>query len=295
MRAVSIWLVLATSAAHADPLAEARQLQQTLEYEQALAIVDREIARGGLERGRLAELHELAGELAAGLDRKPQAFQHFAIAYELHEFHLPAGTSPKIQEPADQAQGLEPRLRLAAHRTVDPASRAPAVGLSVHADTLHLVVGIAVRVVDADGQERELVARDARIVVPPPGSRVLEVIALDAAADRLWTGTLTEASTPRAPDPSLLARPVTWGVATVVVAVAAGLCAWKTSSLQSQWNSAQDGTHDYSELTSLESRGKSYALAADIGFGLAALTAAATVFLYLRDPAPRPPGVLVQF
>src|SRR5277367_5066214 len=64
-----------------DPLDEARQLERTLEYERALVIVDREIARGaGRSGARLVDLHVLAGTLAAGLDHPDDAQAHFARA-----------------------------------------------------------------------------------------------------------------------------------------------------------------------------------------------------------------------
>src|SRR4051812_12229978 len=86
-----------------DDLAEAIRLEAALEYDQALAIVDRMIAAGTVtEPARLAELHLSAGRLAAGLDHADIARDHFARALALRpELALPAGTSPKLTAPFD--------------------------------------------------------------------------------------------------------------------------------------------------------------------------------------------------
>src|SRR5258708_28010751 len=73
-------LAFATTARADDALVDARRLQAALEYEQALAIVERAITGGGADHDRLVELHVLAGTLAGGLDRAGVAEHHFARA-----------------------------------------------------------------------------------------------------------------------------------------------------------------------------------------------------------------------
>src|SRR5262245_5385207 len=100
--------------AHAeDELARARQLEGQLEYEQALAIVEAALARGGAEPARWVELHLLAGRLAAGLDRARVAEDHFARVLALRpETTLPEGTSPKLTAPLAAARARPTALEL---------------------------------------------------------------------------------------------------------------------------------------------------------------------------------------
>ncbi len=275
-------MLAAAATARADDLAEARRLQATLEYDKALAIIDAAIARGGAEPALLAELHMLAGELTAGLDRQTDAEDHFARAMALRpDASLPDGTSPKLTTPFEAARARGAALRI--HATAEHGL----VSIVADTDPLGLAAGIAVRIVDARGQHGELVARTARSVALAPGTTAIEVAALDASGNRVWLGAVPR-ELPPPDEPALLARPAPWAITAVVLAAAGGAFAWKTSSLQSQWNAANDGIHDYSQLTALESRGKDYAIAADIAFGLTALAAAATVVLYLRGPAHEP-------
>ncbi len=284
MRASLICVVLAASeTARADELGEARRLEATLEYDKALAIVDAAIAHGGADPAQLAELHRLAGELTAGLDRRAEAEDHFARALALRPaFALPPGTSPKLTAPFDAARARGPALRV--HATSDNG----VIAVVADVDPLGLVVGIAVRIIDAGGQHGEVIARTARSVALAAGTTAIEIAALDASGNRVWLGALPrDFPRPEVPvvEPSLLARPLPWAVATVALAAAGGVLAWKTSSLQSQWNAANDGMHDFSQLTALESRGKDYAIAADVAFGLTAVAAAATIVVYLRAPS----------
>jgi hypothetical protein len=276
MRVAFICVVLAASAARADELDDARKLQATLEYDKALAIVDAAIARGGADPQRLAELHMLAGELTAGLDRAADAEDHFARALALRELALPAGTSPKLTTPFAAAHARGATLRV--HAT----SHGGTVAIVVDADPLGLAAGIAVRI-DKAGEHTELVARSDRHVALTSGATAIEVAALDASGNRVWVGAVTVEVAP----PLVMQRtfPTTWAIATVALAAAGGAFAWKTSSTQSDWNTlhAQSGA-EYSQLTSLESRGKDYAIVADVAFGLATAAAITTAILYLRTP-----------
>ena len=294
-------LVAVSTGAHAsDELAEARRLQATLEYDKALALVDAAIARGGAEPARHADLHLLAGELTAGLDRQTDAEDRFARALALQpDLVLVAGTSPKLTTPFDAARARHAALRIHASATRG------LVTLIADADPLRLVAGVAVRIVDASGQHAEVVACGALRVAVPPGATAIEIAALDEHGNRVWVGAVSvEVVPPPVRDePALVGRPLPWAIATAVLAAAGGAFAYRSSSLQSDWNALrrEDGAHDYSQLTALESRGKGYAIAADLSFALAAATAITTAVLYLSSPratvvaSPAGLGVMARF
>ena len=62
---------------------------------------------------------------------------------------------------------------------------------------------------------------------------------------------------------------------------ASALFAWREQVAQDEWNTlrAQDGQHDYSQLVSVASRGQTYAIATDVGLGLASAAAIAAITL----------------
>ena len=58
------------------------------------------------------------------------------------------------------------------------------------------------------------------------------------------------------------------------------VAAWRYRVAQDEWNVESDGMHDYTRLQALEDRGQRWAIAADVGFGLAAATAVTAVILF---------------
>jgi len=252
LAAAVLLLAVAGGTAHAnDDLAEAIRLEAALQYDQALAIVDRIIAAGTTtEPAQLAELHFYAGRLAAGLDRADTARDHFARALALRpDLALPAGTSPKITAPFDAARATPP-LRL--HATRD--------GAVVDADPIGLVHRI-------DGFK-----------------------ALDDHGNVVWHGE-APAPPPPPPGPSqasIAGRASTWAVAAGGALVIGGLCAWRFQVAQDDWNRfSQDGLHDYTQLRAVESRGDHWGLAADVSFGVAAAAGVTAAILYVRHrPGP---------
>ena len=266
MRVVAAGLLVALAAAPAraqdkpsgpsapadNSLAEAIRLEAALEYEQALAIVEKIIAAGTTtEPARLAELHLYAGRLAAGLDRADAARDHFARALELRpDLALPAGTSPKITAPFDAARATPP-LRLLAARD----------GTVVDADALGLVHHI-------DG-----------------------LTAYDDHGNVVWRGELPPALPPPPPPASqagIAGRAGTWAIAAGGALVIGGLCAWRFQVAQDDWDRlSQDGNHDYTQLRAVEARGDHWGIAADVSFGVAAAAGVTTVILYvMHRPAP---------
>lgn len=277
VRAVAIALVLAVSAqaAHAqrDPLAEAIQLEARLDYEAALTIVERELARGVADRERLVTIHMFAGKLAAGLGRSDKAQDHFARVLALSPTTTFAeGTSPKITLPFDAARARTAPLRVTA--SVETRS----ISISALPDPNRIVVGIAVQL-DRGGELRE---RNALRVELPAGARVTQVSALDGYGNRVWTERVASATAGDPVEPvdmrtptlrPLVARWPFWASGTAVALAAGGVCAWRFDKAQTEWNQAKaGGPVELSRLEELEARGKRWALAANISFGVAATT-----------------------
>ncbi len=260
MRLVAIALVLglAATARADDDLADAIRLEAALDYDQALAVVTRILDRGtATDPGAVAELHFYAGRLAAGLDRADEARQHFALALELDPtFTLPPGTSPKLLAPFEQAHATTVKLR--AHATAEGT-------VIVDADALGLVarttVGHEPRAYDVHGN---VVWRPEQPPTPPPLP-----------------------PPPPTSSPGIAARWQTWGIVAGGAAVIGGLCAWRFTVAQDDWNQAsQDGGHDYTQLRAIEHRGDRWALGANVGFGVAAAAGVTAILLNVFQAKP---------
>ncbi|MCB9559131.1 MAG: hypothetical protein H6708_01840 [Kofleriaceae bacterium] len=282
----------------ASDLADARRLKAALNWAGALAAVERALAAGDGDPVRVAEAHELAGSLAAGLGRDDVAVAHFRILLSLRpDARLPAGTSPKIVAPFDVARGdadAGVAGPLAVH--VEPG---PPPALVVDRDPLHLVAGARARWTAADGIPAELVARtdgdgDARLVLAvPAGTRDVEIAAVDADGNALWRSDATAASAvavtapprPRAAALAPWARWYVWAAVAVPAAAVGGVAAWRLGVAQHDWDRlrADDGAHDYSELTAIEDRGRRHALTANLAFAAAGVTGAVAAVLLVRD------------
>ena len=229
MRAVAIALILALSATTAraddDPIAQAMALEAQLQYEPALALIERTIARGGADHDRLVTLHLFAGRLAAGLGRAAVAEDHFARLLAIApDQKFAAGTSPKITEPFDRARGRTVPLRISVDVKTDAITIVP------ETDQLGLVAGIAVTL---DGG-RELREMQKRRVALPTGAQATAVFALDSFGNRVWSEAVTMPidMTPHVDHPPL--RPLWqrwpfWASATFVALAAGGVSAWRFS------------------------------------------------------------------
>lgn len=277
-------VVASTHSAHADPeLVRARELEAALEYEAALSIVHQVLARGDADPARYVELHLFAGKLAAGLDRTTLAAQHYAIALAVRpDTTLPAGTSPKLTEPFAAAKARVTPLTVSA-RAVEGL-----VTLELR-DPLGLVTGIAVHAIDGAGQHRDVVERAALRVVIPGDAKPIEVAALDRAGNRIWVGAPVAQVTPVpaapvSPRTTVLGRWQTWAIASGGALVLGGVFAWRVSVAQNEFDDLRTATPpaDFSALEAVERRGKRWALAANITFGVAAVAAIATGVFYLR-------------
>ncbi len=290
MRSAAVLLLalgLTAGRAHAeDDLARARQLEAQLDYEPALAIVEGALSRGGADPARTAELHLLAGRLAAGLDRARAAEAHFARVLALRpDAALPEGTSPKLTAPfaAARARSAPLEVRATAVRGL--------VSLVVARDALGLVAGIAVHVVDGAGNHRDLVERGATRLAIPPGTTAIEVAALDANGNRLWIGAPPGEQPPAGELPPMppperppaYARASTWAIAAGAALAVGGLAAWRFTVAQRDWDRLHDGgMTDFSELEQIEQRGRRWGLAANLALGAGGAAAIAAGVLWLR-------------
>ena len=278
--AVLLVLIAVTGGARADDLERARQLEVQLEYEQALAIVDEILARGGADPARYVELQMFGGKLAGGLDRDELAEQYFARAIAVKpDVALPEGTSPKIATPFLRARGRKYPLLVSAH------AKQGLVTLEV-GDAIGIVRGIAVRVQVGD-KHADLVERSARSVMVGPDAKILQVAALDVAGNQLWVGTIHEEPVvvvpPRRELRPRIARWSTWAIATGVVASATAIAAWRFSVAQDEFDRRRaDGITDFTELRAIEDRGKRWGLGTNVGLGVTAATGIATIVFALR-------------
>jgi hypothetical protein len=280
------------SAQPRDALDEARALELSLDYERALVIVDREIARGiSATVSRLVQLHLLAGRLAAGIDHPDVAEAHFALALALAPgLQLPDGTSPKLTRPFDAA-----RTR-AVPFVIELERDGHVITAKLGDDPAHVFGGIRLALVPVSGEPTELVAYAPTITVPP--NRVAAyAIAIDEHGNAISESKPFAA--PPAPPAPLPAMPVapaatpiyarwtTWAIATAGAIAIAGACSWRFEVAQDDWNQLEAaGGHDYTQLADIESRGRAWGIAADVGFGVAAAAGIAAIVALAVHRAP---------
>ena len=278
---VALFAVAVVAAtAHADSeLAEAHRLEAALDYEGALAVVDKAISHGGADPQRLAELHLLAGTLAADLDRTDVATDHFARLLALHPGQrLPEGTSPKITTPFDAAKAKNvPALH------VTPTYIHGVVTIVPDADPLRLVRGLQVRIIDALGRADDVTGATALRVELPPNTRATEASALDEYGNRVWVGPLSE------PVPVVVSTPwysnwKTYAIAGTVAAAFGVFAASRMSSDQDAWDALRqdDGQHDFSELDKLRINGDKWATTANISFAIGGALGVVAVVQLIR-------------
>lgn len=238
---VVVVLLLLASIARADTLDDAKRLEAQLEFEPALVIVEKLIRDGGHDRAGLVELHLFAGKLAAGLDRRDVAEDHFARVLSLApSTKLPEGISPKILLPFDAARAKTGPL------VINDDGR-------VESDPMNLVSTIR--------KERD------------------ELVAFDAHDNLLWSKRIEARVTIVEPvHRPLYKRPILWGSIAATTLAIAGVGAWRFSSAQDEWNDkrAADMT-DFTELQAIEDRGRRWGVVANAGAVAAVLSTVLTV------------------
>jgi hypothetical protein len=261
----------------ADPLAEAIRLEAALDYDAALVIVEREIARGAADRDRVVTLHMFAGRLAAGLDRVDKAEYHFArVAALAPTTTFADGTSPKITEPFDAVRARTAPLH------VTTSIGGTAIAIIASPDPNRIVAGILVELADG-GNVKE---RDALRVGLPAGATATHVFALDAYGNRVWREHVGNAVRRDDMRPATL-RPIharwpLWATGTVVALAAGGVCAWRMDKAQREFDRLKMMPVELARLEDVEARGKRWALAANLSFGVAATTTLVAIITAAR-------------
>ncbi|MFT3691829.1 MAG: hypothetical protein QM831_01725 [Kofleriaceae bacterium] len=283
MRALVVLIALTAIARADDPvaaaLAQIDALEQKLEYENASLLATRTIASGHATREQLVQLEMAAGRTAAGLDHADLAEQHFARALALApSTTLPVGTSPKLTEPFDLARGGHPDLNAVIEWS------ATSVTVKVIADPLHMIAGL--RVTLTDGRVLE---GATRVSLPAPASSA-EIV--DEAKNQLLRDTppvVVEKPIVRQPDEGTWHTPfalTALGIGVVGLGVG-GVSAYKFADARDQWNTySAAGGHSYTQLKTIEDRANRWALAADISFGVAAVSAVTFVVVLLTHESP---------
>jgi hypothetical protein len=244
-------------------------------------LADRTIARGISSRDQLADLHLIAGRLAAGLDHPEVAQAHFERVLVLRpNTQLVAGTSPKLLAPFDAARATQP---LVVKLGVD-GTRAYA---EVTSDTLQLVRGLRIVVVGANKVSTVVTANGLTKDVPL--GTITSVAATDEYGNELAIARI-EAPAPIVP--VRIERPtplykhwVTYTALSGAALITGGLFAWRFGLAQDEWNRLDaEGGHGYTQLHTIEQRGQRWAIAADATFGVAAIAGIAAAALFLtRD------------
>jgi len=261
-----------------DPLDEARALEATLDYERALVIVDREIARGAARPDRLVELELLAGRLAAGIDHPDVAQAHFARALALAPgTRLPDGTSPKLTAPFDAAKVATPALSIAYVGSNRVDARTIAFVVTVGPDPAHVYAGLRAGDVVAHGLAIQLPADAATRpftldAIDEHGNAIAELAVRASPEIPVDRGSSPPASHAHAWWP--------WAIAAGGALAFAGVASWRFEHAQDEWNQLEAaGGHGYSELAEVESRGRAWGIAADVGFGVAAAAAVTSIVM----------------
>jgi hypothetical protein len=279
LRALLVATLLLASAAiaradSASELATARQLRQDLDFDGALAALDRAIAAGDNTPATLAECYSLAGQLHAGLGDDTAATADFARLLALDpRATLPPGTSPKILAPFEQA-----RLEIASRGSLE--IRTTATTIVVDRDPYAMVAGVVILTSDA---------RTLRVRGPGPYStpRKLGWTAhvVDAHGNTLFTTSYEQRTTPTAARPPLHARWELWAILGAASAITGTYTGLRFRDAQSEWNRlrVEDGQHDFTDLEDVRRRGERDALIANIAFGVAATTAVVSAVLLLRE------------
>jgi hypothetical protein len=209
---------------------------------------------------------------------------HFAEAIALSPgAALAPGTSPKIAARFDAARAGLAGSSLRVHVEADPAGAA----VVIDDDPLAMIAAIRVRYRTAKGAPGELTARGGgHVIVPlPPDAGAVELAAVDAHGNTLWIGAPIAREIAAAHEDHAWGATTAWGAAAGGALAIGGFAAWRTSVAQDQWNAlrADDAHHDYSELAAVETRGRRWALAADVAFGAAAATGAIAIVLAIRE------------
>lgn len=256
--------------------------RDTLRYREALAAIEEALAVGRASPAQMRALYRLAGELHAGLDEPDEAERWFARWLALvPDGHLRADASPKLTAPLEAARA---RLRGQAIALV-PRRGGDGLAIDVTGDALGAIARLRV------------LGRGAPIDAVP-GARVVEpgataALGLDIHGNALVAIALAAPPPRPAARRPLLLRWQPYAIGAAAFAAAGGFFAWRTAVAQDDFDAlrADSAGHTFAELEAVRTRGERHALLANVGFGLAAASAAVAIVLAVRgdrEPAVAP-------
>lgn len=280
LTAVAVALAIAWPAAAraADPLAEARAAQARVDYDGALAALDRALGKGGLARGASREALLLRGEILAALGRGDDATASFVDALAIDPAaSLPEGISPRARAAFDDAKGRGPKVvRVTCRLEEGVLNVALDAGTSTRA-----------RRVQVERREANTVAVARDQVTPPsaqlvaPATRAIACFAIDDAGNVMASGPGWDAplrpqgarTTTTAPavapisrttqlrppqDAPLYRSPWLWGGAAAVTGAGAITLSILVARDQAKLDDLIESSsaHDFSEAETVRSRGE---------------------------------------
>jgi hypothetical protein len=301
-------------------LERARRQLDDLKYDEAAASLEQALRVGESGPKELAEIYLLSAQVAAarGDDAAAEDFFRHLLALA-PETKLPAGVSPKIAQPFQQARSfIEQRLPIAVRWEQDPSGAA--VRVLVDADPLSMVHGAEV-VWFEDGSPKRVVRHgNAPYVIPVPKQSDLElrIAAVDEFGNHI--AEFGSAKKPLVIDTSNAkdvvvkpkegdgdggggggpsdsggGRPVVakWWLWGGVSLVAAGVGTYFGLDVLAAKQEIEDlnakslagGERiQFSEAKAIQDRGDRSALLANVSFGVAGAAAVAAVILFATEP-----------
>ena len=319
-------LVWSSAAWAANPYLErARKQLDDLKYDEAASSLEQALRQGESGPKELAEIYQLSAQVAAARGDDAAAEDYFKHLLALApETRLPAGVSPKIAAPFENARAfIDQRLPISVRWEKDPSG--PAVRVLVDADPLSMVHGAEVIWTEDGAPKRVTKSGTApfEVTVPSKKKLAVRIAAIDDFGNRI-----AEFGTQRKPlvidtsgDGELIGKPGgddggpaeadddsgerpvfakwwLWGGVAVVAAGAGtyfGLDVVKAKDQIEELNRRTQDPEDpvqYSEAQAIQKRGERSAILANVTFGVAGAAAVAAVILYVTEPkGARTPAV----
>lgn len=292
------------SVAAANPeLAAAKRAYTELEFRRTRAHLERALRWGKSNPSEMREILRLSGETAAAVGKQAKAEDYYYQMLTLDpSAELPAGLSPKLTAPFEQAKkkvnqtgGLTARCRLDDEQRI--------VRVHIDADPAGLVAGARAVYRSRDGDRPIAEARAKTRVIalalqtPPKhklfcavidryGNHLVEVDATYAPPKRRVLGITREPSDSHASPQPFFAHYLTWGTLGTASTTAGVAFAWRMRANQNALDALnQDSSqYDFAAAQELARSGRRNARMANLSFAFAGACAVVTVVQYLRRP-----------
>ena len=309
--AVALAIAWPAAARAADPLAEARAAQARVDYDGALAAIERALKAGGLARAATREALLLRGEILAALGRGDEATASFVDVLAIDPAAtLPEGISPRARAAFDDAKARGPRPVKVTCRLKDGV-------LDV---VLDAGTSSRARRVQVERRDANTIAAARDQVTPPsaqliaPATRAIACFAIDDAGNVMAAGpgwdaplrppgarrdvatpgpiptTATTTTRSRAPKTAPLWRsPWLWGGAAAVTGAGAITLSILVARDQDELDdlTSHSSMYDFTEAETVRSRGERRASWANflwVATGVFAATAGACALWPYAEP-----------